>query len=137
MQLNGFGFVCQVEAKWVSLLLSRCPNLAVKEAEDDENMDEEEVLPLLKEKKKMSQAKKKKQTKNKISWVGEPIKVCEFSLAEPGCPFPGLKVLIFSFQTVGRKEYYMKVRVENEVVEVGDCVSVSPDDPSHPVYLAR
>ncbi|ROL51170.1 DNA (cytosine-5)-methyltransferase 1 [Anabarilius grahami] len=91
----------------------RCPNLAVKEAEDDENMDEEEVLPLLKEKKKMSQAKKKKQTKNKISWVGEPIK------------------------TVGRKEYYMKVRVENEVVEVGDCVSVSPDDPSHPVYLAR
>uniref|UniRef100_A0A672RP14 DNA (cytosine-5)-methyltransferase n=1 Tax=Sinocyclocheilus grahami TaxID=75366 RepID=A0A672RP14_SINGR len=90
----------------------RCPNLAVKEAEDDENMDEEEVLPL-KETKKISQAKKKKQTKNKISWVGEPIK------------------------TDGRKAYYMKVRVENEVVEVGDCVSVSPADPSHPLYLAR
>ncbi|RXN04401.1 DNA (cytosine-5)-methyltransferase 1-like protein [Labeo rohita] len=90
----------------------RCPNLAVKEAEDDENMDEEEVVPL-KETKKMSQAKKKKQTKNKISWVGDPIK------------------------TEGRKEYYMKVRVENEVVEVGDCVSVSPADPSHPLYLAR
>lgn len=52
----------------------------MKEAEDDENMDEEDVLPLLKETKKMSQAKKKKQTKNKISWVGEPIKVCEYSL---------------------------------------------------------
>uniref|UniRef100_A0A8C1QZG8 DNA (cytosine-5)-methyltransferase n=1 Tax=Cyprinus carpio TaxID=7962 RepID=A0A8C1QZG8_CYPCA len=90
----------------------RCPNLAVKEAEDDENMDEEEVLPV-KETKKMSQAKKKKQTKNKISWVGEPIK------------------------TDGRKEYYMKVCVENEIVEVGDCVSVSPADPSHPLYLAR
>lgn len=58
--------------------LSRCPNLAVKEAEDDENMDEEDTFPL-KETKKMSQAKKKKQTKNKISWVGEPIKVCAFS----------------------------------------------------------
>lgn len=41
-------------------------------------MDEEEVLPV-KETKKMSQAKKKKQTKNKISWVGEPIKVCDRS----------------------------------------------------------
>jgi len=45
--------------------------------------------------------------------------------------------LILSFQTEGKKEYYMKVRIENEVVEVGDCVSVSPDDPSHPIYLAR
>lgn len=31
----------------------------------------------------------------------------------------------------------MKVCVDNEVVEVGDCVSVSPDDPSNPLYLAR
>lgn len=60
----------------------RCPNLAVKEAEDDENMEEEDVLPVLKERKKMSQAKKKKQTKNKISWVGEPIKVCGFTCIE-------------------------------------------------------
>lgn len=77
IQLNGLGFVCWNKVKWVSCPLSRCPNLAVKEAEDDENMDEEEVLPVLKETKKMSLAKKKKQTKNKISWVGEPIKVCE------------------------------------------------------------
>lgn len=47
--------------------------MAVKEAEDDENVDEEDVLPL-KDTKKVSQAKKK-QTKNKITWVGEPIKV--------------------------------------------------------------
>lgn len=57
-------------------ILSRCPNMAVKEAEDDENIDEEDVIPLLKEaSKKMSQAKKK-QTKNKITWVGDPIRVC-------------------------------------------------------------
>lgn len=50
--------------------------MAVKEAEDDENIDEEDVMPLLKDaSKKMSQAKKK-QTKNKITWVGEPIRVC-------------------------------------------------------------
>ena len=42
-----------------------------------ENMDEEDVLPLLKDTKKVSQAKKK-QTKNKITWVGEPIKVCMY-----------------------------------------------------------
>lgn len=45
-------------------------------------MEEEDVLPVLKERKKMSQAKKKKQTKNKISWVGEPIKVCGFTCIE-------------------------------------------------------
>lgn len=57
-------------------LKSRCPNMAVKEAEDDENIDEEDVLPLVKDtSKKMSQAKKK-QTKNKITWVGDPIRVC-------------------------------------------------------------
>lgn len=55
---------------------SRCPNMAVKEAEDDENIDEEDVLPLVKDaSKKMSQAKKK-QTKNKVTWVGDPIRVC-------------------------------------------------------------
>lgn len=57
-------------------VLSRCPNMAVKEAEDDENVDEDDDMLLLKDaSKKMSQAKKK-QTKNKITWVGEPIRVC-------------------------------------------------------------
>lgn len=49
--------------------------MAVKEAEDDENIDEEDVMKLLKDaSKKMSQAKKK-QTKNKITWVGDPVRV--------------------------------------------------------------
>uniref|UniRef100_A0AAY4B461 DNA (cytosine-5)-methyltransferase n=1 Tax=Denticeps clupeoides TaxID=299321 RepID=A0AAY4B461_9TELE len=88
----------------------RCPNLALKEADEDDNVDED--LPILKsDSKKMSQAKKKKQNKSKISWVGE--------------------------QVEGKKGYYMKVSLDNEVLEVGDCVSVSPDDPSKPLYLAR
>lgn len=124
----------------MSCPLHRCPNMAVKEAEDDENIDEDDVLPLLKDSKKTSQTKNKKQTKNKLSWVGEPIKVCTLFLFQwkPGCSCLGLTLDFFLFvQTEGRKQYYMKVRVENEVVEVGDCVSVSPADPSHPLYLAR
>ena len=55
----------------------RCPNLAVKEAEEDENIDEEEVLPPLKPTSKVMAAarKKKKQSQTKKSWVGEPVRV--------------------------------------------------------------
>uniref|UniRef100_A0A667WAZ9 DNA (cytosine-5)-methyltransferase n=1 Tax=Myripristis murdjan TaxID=586833 RepID=A0A667WAZ9_9TELE len=90
----------------------RCPNLAVKEAEDDENVEEED-LPLDKTQKKVSQVKRKKQTQCKLTWIGEPIK------AE------------------GKKQYYKKVSLNDEVLEVGDCVSVSSEDPSIPLYLAR
>uniref|UniRef100_A0A672JJ28 DNA (cytosine-5)-methyltransferase n=1 Tax=Salarias fasciatus TaxID=181472 RepID=A0A672JJ28_SALFA len=89
----------------------RCPNLAVKEAEDDETIEEEDV-PVEKSK-KVSHAKRKKQTQCKLSWIGEPI------------------------QTEGKKQYYKKVSVNDEVLEVGDCVSVSSEDPSIPLYLAR
>lgn len=40
-------------------------------------------------------------------------------------------------QTEGKKQYYMKACMDNEVLEVGDCVSVSSDDPSILLYLAR
>uniref|UniRef100_A0A3Q1C2H1 DNA (cytosine-5)-methyltransferase n=1 Tax=Amphiprion ocellaris TaxID=80972 RepID=A0A3Q1C2H1_AMPOC len=89
----------------------RCPNLAVKEAEDDENIEEEDV-PVEKTK-KVSHAKRKKQTQCKLAWIGEPV------------------------QTEGKKQYYKKVSVNDEVLEVGDCVSVSSEDPSIPLYLAR
>lgn len=47
----------------------------MKEAEDDENIEEEDV-PLPKtQTKKPSQAKRKKQTQCKLSWIGEPIEV--------------------------------------------------------------
>lgn len=56
-----------------AVLPFRCPNLAVKEAEDDENVEEEDV-PTEKPK-KVSQAKRKKQTQCNITWVGEPVQV--------------------------------------------------------------
>uniref|UniRef100_A0A4W3HR48 DNA (cytosine-5)-methyltransferase 1 n=1 Tax=Callorhinchus milii TaxID=7868 RepID=A0A4W3HR48_CALMI len=94
-------------------LQRRCPNLAVKEADDDENDEEDsetvgEVCP-----KKILQARKKKQSKNRICWIGEAIK------------------------SDGRKTYYQKVSVDDELFAINDCVVVSPDDPTKPLYLAR
>ncbi|XP_075758636.1 DNA (cytosine-5)-methyltransferase 1 isoform X2 [Pelodiscus sinensis] len=92
-------------------LQRRCPNLAVREADEDEEVDDN--IPEMPSPKKMLQGRKKKQNKSRISWVGEPIK------------------------RDGKKDYYQKVCIDSETLEVGDCVSVSPDEPSKPLYLAR
>uniref|UniRef100_A0A8D2KUJ9 DNA (cytosine-5)-methyltransferase n=1 Tax=Varanus komodoensis TaxID=61221 RepID=A0A8D2KUJ9_VARKO len=89
----------------------RCPNLAVKEADEDEEVDDN--IPEVPSPKKMLQGRKKKQSKNRISWVGDPVK------------------------SDGKKNYYQKVCIDSETLQVGDCVSVSPDDPTKPLYLAR
>lgn len=51
----------------------RCPNLAVREADEDEEVDDN--IPEMPSPKKMLQGRKKKQNKSRISWVGEPVKV--------------------------------------------------------------
>ncbi|KAF6093387.1 DNA methyltransferase 1 [Phyllostomus discolor] len=89
----------------------RCPNMAMKEADDDEEVDDN--IPEMPSPKKMHQGKKKKQNKNRISWIGEAVKI------------------------EGKKTYYKKVCIDSETLEVGDCVSVIPDDSSKPLYLAR
>ncbi|XP_072458541.1 DNA (cytosine-5)-methyltransferase 1-like [Notamacropus eugenii] len=91
-------------------LRRRCPNLAVKEAEEDEEVDED--VPTAVSSKKMLQQRKKKRNKTKISWIGIPIKE-------------------------GERNYYTKVIVNSEKLEVGDCVSICPDDPTKPLWLAR
>ncbi|XP_054859328.1 DNA (cytosine-5)-methyltransferase 1 isoform X2 [Eublepharis macularius] len=92
-------------------LQRRCPNLAVKEADEDEEVDDN--IPEMPSPKKMLQGRKKKQNKSRISWVGDPVK------------------------SDGKKDYYQKVCIDSETLQVGDCVSVSPDDPTKPLYLAR
>ncbi|XP_061469721.1 DNA (cytosine-5)-methyltransferase 1 isoform X5 [Rhineura floridana] len=92
-------------------LMRRCPNLAVREADEDEEVDDN--IPEVPSPKKMLQGRKKKQSKNRISWVGEPVK------------------------SDGKKDYYQKVCIDSETLQIGDCVSVSPDDPTKPLYLAR
>ncbi|XP_040842199.1 DNA (cytosine-5)-methyltransferase 1 isoform X3 [Ochotona curzoniae] len=89
----------------------RCPNMAMKEADDDEEVDDD--IPEIPSPRKMHQGKKKKQNKNWITWSGEAVKV------------------------EGKKSYYQKVCLDAETLEVGDCVSVIPDDSSKPLYLAR
>lgn len=123
----------------MSSLLFRCPNLAVKEAEDDEIVEEEDV-PVEKPK-KISQAKRKKQTQCKLSWIGEPVQVfifCPCWSLEHWCLYIHTLIPVsYPDQTEGKKQYYRKVRMNDEVLEVGDCVSVSSEDPSTPLYLAR
>ncbi|XP_062367772.1 DNA (cytosine-5)-methyltransferase 1 isoform X1 [Cinclus cinclus] len=92
-------------------LQRRCPNLAVREADEDEEVDDN--IPEMPSPKKMLQGRKKKQNKSRICWVGEPIK------------------------SDGKKDFYQRVCIDSETLEVGDCVSVSPDDPTKPLYLAR
>ncbi|TRZ06241.1 hypothetical protein HGM15179_020866, partial [Zosterops borbonicus] len=53
-------------------LQRRCPNLAVREADEDEEVDDN--IPEVPSPKKMLQGRKKKQNKSRISWVGEPVK---------------------------------------------------------------
>lgn len=133
----------------------RCPNLAVREADEDEEVDDN--IPEMPSPKKMLQGRKKKQNKSRISWVGEPIKVrlgktplpsrCRGwggrSGCEGGCVARrrgGLTVLSavpLLLQSDGKKDYYQRVCIDSETLEVGDCVSVSPDDPTKPLYLAR
>ncbi|NWQ72356.1 DNMT1 methyltransferase, partial [Neopipo cinnamomea] len=64
-------------------LQRRCPNLAVREADEDEEVDDN--IPEMPSPKKMLQGRKKKQNKSRISWVGEPIKVSP-STSPGGCP---------------------------------------------------
>ncbi|KAL1781550.1 DNA (cytosine-5)-methyltransferase 1 [Sigmodon hispidus] len=92
-------------------LKRRCPNLAVREADEDEEVDDD--IPEVPSPKKMHQGKKKKQNKDRISWLGQPMKIEE------------------------KRTYYQKVCIDEETLEVGDCVSVIPDDSSKPLYLAR
>lgn len=47
--------------------------MAMKEADDDEEVDDN--IPEVPSPKKMHQGKKKKQNKNRISWIGEAVKV--------------------------------------------------------------
>uniref|UniRef100_A0A803VZK7 DNA (cytosine-5)-methyltransferase 1 n=1 Tax=Ficedula albicollis TaxID=59894 RepID=A0A803VZK7_FICAL len=88
-------------------LQRRCPNLAVREADEDEEVNDN--IPEM------------------PSFPGEgPAQVRPVPVTIPA-----------SRQSDGKKDYYQRVCIDSETLEVGDCVSVSPDDPTKPLYLAR
>lgn len=37
----------------------------------------------------------------------------------------------------GKRTFYSRVSLNDEEVSVGECVTVQPDDPSIPFYIAR
>lgn len=55
--------------------------MAMKEADDDEEVDDN--IPEMPSPKKMHQGKKKKQNKNRISWIGEAVRVTPWGLSVP------------------------------------------------------
>lgn len=60
-------------------MMLRCPNLAVKEAEDDEIVEEEDVV--VDKARRDANTKKKRQTQGKLEWIGEPVQVCLLALS--------------------------------------------------------
>jgi len=101
----------------------RCPYMAVKEAEEDEDVTEEnaeiENMSPNKEKEKKNMAthitaKSQKVIKTKVKWLGDPVKVS------------------------GKKKYYSSVLLNNkDEIHVGDFVKVCPDNPDVPLFISR
>ena len=92
----------------------RCPNMAVKEADEEDGLDEE-ITPIVDTKAKAPKDKthKFKKQKTKLEWVGDPILM------------------------KSSKKYYAAVKVNGEAVEMGECLTVKPDDPEIPAYVGR
>lgn len=97
-------------------LLRKCPNMAVQDAEAEEaeydeiedEMDRKAKLTCLTPKKKQY-----KKQKTAVAWIGKPIKIKE------------------------TKKFYSSVKVDEEIIECGDCVLVAPVDSTVPLYIAR
>jgi DNA (cytosine-5)-methyltransferase 1 len=101
--------------RWKQCCINRrCPYMAVKTADEDEEteMDVEEP-PVKAEPKPQKKIKAEKKIKTKVEWVGEPKRV------------------------EGKRKFYSHVLINGEEVTCGDCVALCPDDPSAPLYIAR
>lgn len=86
----------------------KCPNMAIQDAEDNEDIEEKQVKV---------QAPQGKHVKNKASvdgkFVGEP------------------------YFEQGKKAWYSTAEVEGYSITVGDFVTISPATPTEPLYIAR
>nr|AKR53930.1 DNA (cytosine-5) methyltransferase 1 [Latrunculia apicalis] len=89
----------------------RCPNLAVQEAEENEEEEMLEPEPLV-TRKGDKKPRLKKKTKTCVEWVGEAEKE-------------------------GKKTLYRSALVNGVGVCEGDCVSVTAEEPNEPLYIAR
>jgi len=94
-------------------ILRRCPNMILKEAEDDDNDEDiaEEPAPLASlPRHKIGQSKI---IKTKVKWLSDPV-----------------------YEESGRS-YYSSVSINGEQMYVGDFVMVCPDNPNAPLFICR
>lgn len=93
----------------------RCPNLAIKSADEDEGEEETDLDKENQEPKSATEKKHKsaKNSKTRVTWLGEPIK------------------------KLGKKSFFSEVQVGDLKLRPGDYVSISPADPKQPYYIAR
>ncbi|XP_067140282.1 DNA (cytosine-5)-methyltransferase 1-like [Centruroides vittatus] len=97
-------------------LLRKCPNMAVQdaEAEDAESDEIEDEMARKAELTSLTPKKKQyKKQKTALAWIGKPIKIKQ------------------------TKKFYSSVKINDEIVNCGDCVLVAPVDPTIPLYIAR
>ncbi|KAK0063574.1 DNA (cytosine-5)-methyltransferase 1 [Biomphalaria pfeifferi] len=94
----------------------RCPNMAVKSAEDDDLEEETEIDKEIEEEKCISTAPKHKAAKNiktQVQWIGD------------------------SINEKGKRIYYSKAMLNEFEIAPGDYVSVTPSDPTEPYFIAQ
>ncbi|GFN82630.1 DNA (cytosine-5)-methyltransferase [Plakobranchus ocellatus] len=94
----------------------RCPNLAIKSAEEDDGEEGEEAESENNKEPALTTVKKHKSArtgKARATWVGQPIKM------------------------LGKKSFYDEVLVGDLMLRPGDCISISHEDPKQPYYIAR
>ncbi|CAL1530549.1 unnamed protein product [Lymnaea stagnalis] len=91
----------------------RCPNMAIKSAEDDDLEEEAEIEKEEKSLAAVTRHKAGKNAKTKVAWIGK------------------------SINEKGPKKFYSRARVNDFEVSPGDYVSISPADPTQPYYIAQ
>lgn len=102
--------------------LRRCPNMAVKEAEEDDILDDEET----------DYASNPAESKVKDSGSSRSRPEHLFSEITSQVEWIGDVVL-----KEGNMSFYEAVLVNDEKVKVGEYVCVKPDDPSVPLYVGQ
>ncbi|XP_076281112.1 DNA (cytosine-5)-methyltransferase PliMCI [Lasioglossum baleicum] len=93
----------------------RCPNMAIQEA-DDSDQEDDELNDTLVENTKITQKmilKEFKHVEKEITWVGEPI------------------------IDDGRRTFYKSVMVVDEEIKINDYVLIESNDPTVPLQIAK
>ncbi|ESN92163.1 hypothetical protein HELRODRAFT_116156 [Helobdella robusta] len=96
-------------------LIRRCPYMSIKEAEDDDLLDDNSGEIIKGKKRKMNHNKNSEKTEA-VTWIGSPLATKYAN---------------------GEKIFYLGAYIGEHIVKIGDHVCVRPDDPAVPMYVAQ